>query len=267
MAALRKILEEGRRIYGKFSEKKFTTIAGTLVYFLIMSLLPFSVWLTLLAGKVIPDFDTLFELEIFNEFKELFLYVQQSARDATDKVSLVFLATTLYSASSLFYHMRKSGEIIYDYHPKRQGLRVRVSAIVLIFIMIALLGLGLAVLVLGNTLLQQFLPTLWRKLAVNALLFFIAFWIAWLLNIYLCPYRLKVQEGIWGSLLTTVLWLIAAYAFQIYLRFSNMTRLYGALANLIVFLLWLYVMTCCFVIGVIFNYYQVSPRRRESKKF
>ena len=41
--------------------------------------------------------------------------------------------------------------------------------------------------------------------------------------------------------------------FSIYLKLSNMDRLYGALSAVIVFLLWLYVLMIGFVGGVILN--------------
>ena len=49
--------------------------------------------------------------------------------------------------------------------------------------------------------------------------------------------------------------------FSVYLSFGNKEKLYGALALVIVFLLWLYWLMICFVAGVIFNKQKTKPPR------
>lgn len=266
MNRLQRTVQKGKALYSKLTDKKYTTISGTLVYFFIMSILPFSVWLSLLFGRLMPDLSELYDLELFSEFKDLFLYVQESARGATTSISVVFLATSLYSASGLFYHMRKSGEIIYDYTRKKGGLKVRLAAVALLFLMAALLSLAVGILLFGNAILAKFLPAVLRKLILNLMLLVIAFGVLVILNLYICPYRLKLRDVALGSLISAALWFIAAYAFRIYLYFSGMTKFYGAIAVVILFLLWLYVMTVCFIVGVIFNCYRIPPDK-EHKKF
>lgn len=38
-----------------YSDRRFSTLAGTLVYFLLMSIAPFILWLTLVFGNVEVD--------------------------------------------------------------------------------------------------------------------------------------------------------------------------------------------------------------------
>ena len=75
----------------------------------------------------------------------------------------------------------------------------------------------------------------------------------------------SVHDESAGALLTVILWIMVIGGFSVYLKFGNMDRLYGALSAIIVFLLWLYVLTTCFVVGVIFNSERVSRLRRPSK--
>lgn len=46
-----------------------------------------------------------------------------------------------------------------------------------------------------------------------------------------------------------------------------MGKLYGALSAIIVFMLWLYVLMICFVVGVIFNSEKISARESKTLWF
>ena len=58
----------------------------------------------------------------------------------------------------------------------------------------------------------------------------------------------------------------AVIGFSVYLKISNMSRLYGALSTIIVFLLWLYILMICFIVGVIFNSENVILIRKNKNK-
>ena len=89
-----------------------------------------------------------------------------------------------------------------------------------------------------------------------------AFTLVLLLNIYVCPYRVKPSVFFPGAVFTVGAWSLALVGFAVYLRFSNVTRLYGVLSTLIVFMLWLYVLMVCFVIGVVLNCKKVIGTER-----
>ena len=55
--------------------KKYTTIAGTLVFFLIMSVVPFAFWLTLLFGKLQFGGETLFQINVFDSVKNILAFI------------------------------------------------------------------------------------------------------------------------------------------------------------------------------------------------
>lgn len=80
----------------------------------------------------------------------------------------------------------------------------------------------------------------------------------------MCTYarmRIAPKKVALGSFLTALAWLAASGAFSVYLMFGNKEKLYGALALVIVFLLWLYWLMICFVAGVIFNKHRAKPPR------
>ena len=259
-----------RAVFSYLSSKKYTTLAGTMAFFLVMSVVPFLFWLTLLFGKLHIDYGPILELEIFADFKEIFFYFRDAAENATAGASVVLLATTLYSSSNLFYHMRRSGEIIYECGREKAALVVRLSALVLIFVVMLLLLVGVCLFLLGTAFLHRILPSFAAQIAVYALFGAIVFALLVLLNLYICPYRVGVGDVVWGSLLTLLLGGAASFGFSVYARFTTIEKLYGAAVFLILFLLWLYVLMTCFVIGVVLNCYLLEKDKKQKivhKKF
>ena len=128
--------------YRQLIEKKYTTLAGTLVFFLLMSLVPMLFWATLLLGKLQVQ-TAAFALPGMEQFSEVLEYIQGEAQNATSGASVFLLITSLYSATTLFYQMRKSGEIIYETSSLSGGLRTRLGALALLFLMMSLIALTL----------------------------------------------------------------------------------------------------------------------------
>lgn len=242
-----------------YTDKRFSTIAGTLVYFLLMSITPFMLWLTLVLGNI--DVSRFLNHRLLEGASPILRYLKSSAESAADGagvsgtggISIIFLATSLYSSTNFFYHLRRSGEIIYEASDTKSGLRLRLMSVGLICAAIISIALVAAVSVIGTAFTEKFLPV-WLSNSIS-LIFITAlmFGTAVILNIFACPQKLKPSNAAVGSLLTTALWLIIGAGFGVYLKFASPEKLYGKIASLIVFLLWCYVMMCCFVVGMINN--------------
>ncbi len=266
MEGLRKVYRFLKEKYDLLSLKKYTTLAGTLVFFLIMSIVPLTFWLTLLIGKLPINTEQILELPVFESVKNILVYVQQEARNATAGASILLLVTSLYSATNLFYQMRKSGELIYEYPREKAGWRLRVGALILTFVvLLAVIALFL-LFALGAWLFSRYFPVFWERFADYALLLVLAFGLVWLLNAYICPYKTSVKRFLLGTIVTVAAWAVAVLGFTVYLQISNMNKLYGALSTIIVFLLWLYILMICFIAGVIFNSEKISFERKAKNK-
>lgn len=254
------VMGKWKRTYGYLTdtlrllgEKKCTTLAGTLVFFLLMSMVPMLFWATLLLGKFSFDVAETFALPGMDEVSGLLDYVRQEAQNATSGASVFLLITSLYSATNLFYQMRKSGEIIYQTSIRGQGLKTRLGAVVLLFLVLSLVVLTVLAFSIFSFFLSRLLDGGWQMIVRYLLLATLAFLLVLFLNLYVCPYTVSAKRFVLGSLLTVVAWAISIVGFGVYLKIGNLSRLYGALSAVIVFLLWLYVLTVCFVAGVIFN--------------
>ena len=118
------------KTYRYYSDKRFTTVAGTLVYFFLMSLAPFLFWLTMFFGEV--DLSQLSRYPIFDAVLPILTDLQQAAGGATGGAGIILIVTTLYSSTNFFYHLRRSGEIIYGVKFKKGGIKLRFASLGLI---------------------------------------------------------------------------------------------------------------------------------------
>ncbi len=263
---LHRLAQKIRGAYGTLTAHRYTTIAGTLTFFLITSIVPFLFWLTLLFGNAPIVQEDLFDLQLFDWAKDLLLFLHENAAGATQSASVFFLATTLWSSTGFFYHLRRSGEIVYDYRRTRHGWKVRLSALALTLAVLLFFAAAGAV-ALAGVYAVRFLSPWIAYPAEIVLLCIVGFFAAWILNAYICPYRLPLSSTAAGSAITAGLWLLASAAFSVYLRFAAAEKLYGALSLVIVFLLFLYWLMICFVTGAIFNRSRAPVRRAEPKNF
>lgn len=257
---MRKVVEEIKY----FSDKRFSTLAGTLVYFLLMSVTPFFFWLALIVGEI--DLSVFTDNEIFAAVTPVLEYLQTSATGATGGAGVILLVTSLWSSTNFFYHLRRSGEIIYDNQLIKSGLSLRFSSLLAVFAAIVLIAFAAAVPFLGLGVLTNIMPA-WVAQCISIIfLTMSAFFIALLLNIFACPYNLGFENTVPGVFLTVALWLVFAVGFTVYLRFADPQRLYGAIAAVIVFLLWCYLMVNSLVIGIIYNRKNCMPHAPVLKK-
>ena len=88
----------------------------------------------------------------------------------------------------------------------------------------------------------------------------------WPLTVFLIYMNLKVIYTIapskkiqsssttYGAIFTTVIWTVATAIFSSYLKyFANYNVVYGNLSNIIILMMWLYIISYVFVMGIAIN--------------
>ena len=244
---MRGLIEE----YKFFADKRFSTLAGTLVYFLLMSVTPFLFWLALLVGGI--DFSEILSNELFSAVAPVLDYLQTAAKGATGSAGIILAITSLWSSTNFFYHLRRSGEIIFGSKNNRNGVTLRFSSLLAVFATIIFVALAAAIPFVSFTVLNIIMPEVVAQTVSLVFIVMFAFFVAYFLNVFACPYKLSFDKMIGGVTLTVTLWIICAVGFTVYLRFANPQKLYGAIAAVFVFLLWCYLMINSLIIGIIYN--------------
>ena len=91
----------------------------------------------------------------------------------------------------------------------------------------------------------------------------IAFIAVMLLNLFACPYKLKLKEVVKGSLFTCVFSIVFTVVFLLYLKFfSSYDKIYGKIAVIPIFFIWLFIIMRCLVGGISLNAYFLGRRKR-----
>ncbi len=247
--------------------KKNTTLSGALVFFTLIGVVP----ITYIASLIFSIFGS--EISVINnffsypEFLEITEYITKTAiKLGTQGNAIVFLVA-LYSSANVFYHLRQSGEVIYNYE-KNGNFLTRLTSMFIAFLTVFVFSLFivsyLAITPLITILLGEILSVL-INLLVGVLVVFL---IAYLINVYVCPFKLKFYEVYKGALYSTVFCFIATGLFLLYVRnFSNYDEVYGKIATVLVFLSWLYLIINGLLQGITLNVFLMSKTSiKKSRK-
>jgi len=172
---------------------------------------------------------------------------------------VVSLLAALWSASSGTGNLLKAINIAYDEDESRGFLKVRGLALAL--------TLGAIVFLLLTLALVAVVPVVLNVLPLGPVGTILAQVLRWVLLVALVVAALAVTYRIapdrdqprfsWvttGSLVATVLWIIGSIAFSLYVNnFGSYNKTYGAIAGVVVLMLWLYLTSYIVLLGAEVN--------------
>ena len=177
---------------------------------------------------------------------------------------VLFFFTNLYSSSVCFYYLGKIGEEVYGKREKRKTVFLRVLSFVAVFLLLLIVLLSAGVGVALNSLFSAgafaSVASAFLSVCSSVVVLFVVHRLA-------CPFRAGIRDLFVGVAFTFSFWVVFTVGFTLYLRFfPAYDRLYGKLAALIVFLVWLYAVTRGLVFGIVLNVY-VREKKRGSDRF
>lgn len=191
----------------------------------------------------------------------LTLLFDTAEQQGSPGIMSIGILLALWSASSAISTFMQSFNIAYNTEESRGFVRQRLIAI--------LLTIGLSLLVIGAFVLFVFGQRVGQAIASAAGLsswFEVAWNIGrWPVLIFLFMLALAIlywkgpsldQTFRWispGAVVATVVWLVAVWAFSLYIQFSDPGSAYGALGTMVVLLLFLYMSSIVVITGVELN--------------
>ncbi len=243
------------------ANKKGATLAGALVFFTLLGIVPLTYIVSLIFSFFGTEIEMVNKLFSYPEFNEIAVYLTSTAKKMGASGNILVFLVALYSTANVFYHLKQSGEVIYNYN-KKSKLLTRIFSIVFTFLAVFVLSL---LLVFYLAVIPVIIKLLGYRLTaiINIIIaILIVFLVSILINFYACPYKLKFSEVYKGALFTTAFTVIATYLFLFYIRyFSNFNEIYGKIAVVIVFLSWLYLMVKGVVNGIILNVFLIGKTK------
>ncbi len=185
---------------------------------------------------------------------------------------VVSLLAALWSASGGTGNLMKAVNLAYDEDESRGFLKTRGIAL--------LLTLGAIVFVLLTLALIAVVPPLLEALQLGPVGTVLAQVVRWLLLVVLVVGALAVVYRVapdrdapkfaWvsvGSVVAAVLWIIGSVGFSLYVNnFGSYNKTYGALAAVVVLLLWLYLTSYIVLLGAEINAEAERQTRKDTTK-
>ena len=244
------------------SNKKGATLSGALVFFTLLGIVPVTYIISLIFSFFGTEIELISKLFSYPEFNEIAMYLTSTAKKMGASGNVLVFLVALYSSANVFFHLKQSGELIYNYS-KKSNFITRIISIAVTFLAVVCISLLLVFYVAVIPLIIKSLGYEITALINVLVALIVVFFLSVLINYYACPYKLKFYEVYKGAIFTTAFTFISTYLFLIYIRyFSNFNEIYGKVAIVIVFLTWLYLMTKGVVNGIILNVFLMGKPKR-----
>ncbi len=240
------------------SDKKSTTLSGALVFFVLLGVVPLSYLTSLVLTFFGTEMTDITKSFAYPELVEVTGYIYEIGLKLGAKGNIIAIALALYSSGNIFYQLKLSGELIYNYSVKNNLLK-RVFSIITCFITVWLYSCLAVIFLAFSPIIVRFLGGVFSGIISGAFTFGAVFSMAILINLYTCPYKIKIKNVVWGSLYTAIFTIVTTFIFFLYINnFANYNEIYGKIAIVIVFLSWLYLMVKGFIGGITLNVYLIN---------
>lgn len=257
-----------RRTYRESMADDVFGLAAQLAYYFFLALFPAMLCLLALASllpidhlmdEVVAAIGSLAPPEIVPLIRDQIIQIAQGQQGGLFTIG--FLAA-LWSSSAALVAIIGALNRAYDIDEGRPWWKVRLTAIgltvgVALFVLLALTifiaGPGIGSALAAHFGLGEAFQTTWNILQWPVALLFMM--VAVGLVYYYAPDA--DQDWVWitpGSAVATLLWAVASLGFRFYVTtFGNYTEAYGALAGVILLLLWFYISGIALLIGAEMN--------------
>ena len=267
-----------RRSFTKFSSDDMMTYAAAVSYQVFFSLFPFIIFLLALLGflNLQPVFDFLLQQSKAVMPQSAFGLVQSITKQVQSQSSGGIMSfgviVALWSASSAVRMMMHALNVAYDVEDRPGWKKIPLSVLytlVLATLLITAAGLMFMGPQLVQPLLQplglgQIFLTVWTyarvPVAVVLLMVAVAL-IYWLFPNVKQPFRFITP----GAVIAVTVWILASLAFSFYVAtFSSYSATYGALASVVVLLLYFLISAAILLLGAEINAESYRGRAERS---
>ena len=240
------------------------TLPGNLAFFFVMSLIPIVALIAYLASKFsisLKLIEGAIDISIPNGVKN-FIETIISSQGINFNIGIFFVSAFLLASNGMHSVIIASNQIykvksanVIKRRSKSVIMTLLLVEVVVILILIPIFGDSIFNLLNSNynNNLIKFFYRLYQLLKYPLVLVIIYFNIK--LIYYIAPDKeINKNTTTKGALFTTISWLIASELYSFYLdSFNHYDVFYGSISNILILLLWVYMLAYIFVIGLKIN--------------
>lgn len=253
------------KIFKLLMKPEMRILPGQLAFFLVMTIIPLVALIATMAAALSISTETI-RVAISSSVPSEIASIINSiiGGDGINFNIIVFYFSAFLLASNGTYSMINTSNEIYKVEP-RNIIRRRIKAIVMTFILVGLFLFLIAVPVFGSTifdiikqitgsgklvsLVQRILELLKYPIIILIIFFNID-----LMYIIAPDKEIPIKNARKGAIFTTIGWILSTEIFAFYVgKFARYDIFYGSISNILVLLLWVYLLSYIFVFGMVIN--------------
>ena len=253
--------------------------AAQAAYFLIMSFIPFVLFLTAIVQYTPLTYREVRQAIMSVVPENLQGFVLNIVAEVFSKSAAVLplsALVALWSSGKGMQALINGLNTIYHVKETRNWLVNRIYSMFYMFLFVLALIASLLLLVMGNrihVLISGYVPFLGNVIgrilgAKTFLVFVMLFFVFLVLYRYLPNRRASLKSQVPGAFLTAVAWSVFSYLFSLYFTFfPDFSIMYGSLSTLILVMVWLYFCMNLLLYGAEINAYFESQFRQAKLSF
>ncbi len=252
-----------KSIYNIIQKPEMRILPGQLSFFFLLSLIP----LIALIGTIASSFhislntlESLFATSIPSAVKEALGLLSSGKSISTNMI--IFYISAFILASNGTHSMIIASNSIYRIKDK-DYLSRRIKAVLMTFILVLLLLFLLIVPVFGDFIIHLINNWLGANMKIISIIYQILKYPISLMFIFISIKLLytmapdkKIESATTtkGAIFRTIIWILATEVYSIYIGvFNKYDLFYGSVANILILLLWIYILSYVFVLGMALN--------------
>lgn len=253
------------KIFTLLMKPELRILPGQLAFFLVMTIIPLVALIATIAAALSISTDTISNAISSSVPEEIANIINSIiSGNGLNFNIIVFYFSAFLLASNGTYSMINTSNEIYKVEP-RSYLARRFKSIVMIFMLVGLFLFLIAVPVFGSTLFDiikeitgsgTFVTIIQKNLALlkYPIILLILYLNIKLIYVIAPDKEISSKNVVKGALFTSIGWILATEIFAFYIeKFANYDVFYGSISNIIVLLLWIYILSYIFVLGMIIN--------------
>jgi len=261
----RKLKKFLKRLYKVIKKPEMRILPGQLAFFLVVSIIP----LVALIASIVSNFSISVEslMSVVDKTlpREIAIIVNEviGGKNAGFNITIFYISAFLL-ASNGPHSMIIGANLLYkveseDYISRRiKAVLMTIILVILIVFMLLVPAYGdkiisLIVTAIPQAQLQNIIQLTYGLLKYPMSFLFIYFCIKLLYT--MAPDKtIKSVTTTYGSIFTTITWILSTEIYSFYVEtFNKYNLLYGSIANLLILLMWVYLLSYIFVIGMALN--------------
>lgn len=263
------------KIFKLLMKPEMRILPGQLAFFLVLTIIPLVAVIATMAAALSISTETI-RVAISSSVPREIANIINSiiSGEGINFNIIIFYISAFILASNGTYSMINISNEIYKVNPKNIISR-RLKAVIMTFILVGLFLFLIAVPVFGSTLFdilnqiftkgqtviifQNILHILKYPLIILILFFNID-----LMYVIAPDQEIPTNSTTKGALFTSLGWILSTEIFAFYIeKFTQYDIFYGSISNILVLLLWVYLLSYIFVFGMVINASNYKVKKEE----